>query len=76
MATYEMAVIAWDEVCAAPGGEHDAAEFKRAKVHECQQWLDRVCKWEGRYLMDGRFGMRFTSAEDTLSWYKGRMGWE
>lgn len=76
MATYEMAVIAWDEVCAVPGGERDDLEFKKAKTEECQAWLDRVCKWGDRYLMDGRFGMRFSTALDTLAWYRTKMGWD
>jgi hypothetical protein len=76
MAHYEMAVIAWDEVCAVPGPAGDAPEFKRQKTAECRAWLDRVCKWEGRYLMDGRFGMRFTTAVDTVEWYATKMGWE
>ncbi|KOS22420.1 Mitochondrial outer membrane protein iml-2 [Escovopsis weberi] len=78
-AHYEMGAIAWAECCAPP---QDTAsdpkarlEYRRAKLHECEERLNIVKNWE-TFVLDARIGMRATSGLETLGWFKRKMGWE
>jgi len=61
VAHYEMAVICWMEFVG--GGEAD-----RKSLEECKVWVDKVAAWEG-YDLDARFGIRITTAKETLKKY-------
>lgn len=57
-----MAVIAWFE---KDLGKADM----NAKIAECEEWLQKVLKWE-TYVLDTRIGMKITTAVDTIKTYK------
>lgn len=61
-AIYEMAAIAWFRKDMA-GEQHDT------RVLECENWLHRVAHWEA-YTLDGRIGLKITTALDTVRRYK------
>ncbi|KAI9797604.1 MAG: Mitochondrial outer membrane protein iml2 [Piccolia ochrophora] len=63
-ACYEMAVLCWFE----RGQTSEKAEEKE-KVRECEEWLEKVAKWEGGYDLDARIGLKITTAQDTLKQY-------
>jgi hypothetical protein len=57
-----MAVIAWFEKN-LPGVD------PKAKVTECEEWLQKVAKWE-TYVLDTRIGLKITTAVETIKMYK------
>lgn len=61
-AHYEMAVIAWMEKD-IPGPNFDANYDK--KLTECEQWLDKLTKWES-FVMDSRIGLKVTTGLNTV----------
>ncbi|KAJ0361477.1 hypothetical protein COL154_006787 [Colletotrichum chrysophilum] len=87
MAHYEMSAIAWFECC-KPESRKPAAdepadaeaqaklvkEYRKKKMDECQEWLDKVVNWEA-YVFDARLGMRVTAALETLRWFKRKNNW-
>jgi hypothetical protein len=80
--------VAWIDVCnpdawpsAASGDEKDTKAnseqveaFRRQKTDECQQYLDKVVKWEA-YVLDARFGLRVQAGVDSVKWLKRKKGW-
>ncbi|OBT46004.1 hypothetical protein VE00_03729 [Pseudogymnoascus sp. WSF 3629] len=58
-AYYEMAVISWMER-GLPGTD------SKAKLVECEEWLNKVAKWETSYVLDARIGMKVTTGLDTI----------
>lgn len=64
-AHYEMAVLAWLE------RDLEGVD-RRANITDCEQWLDKVAKWES-YVLDARIGLRVTTAQDTVRRYKEMM---
>ncbi|KAK7536125.1 uncharacterized protein J3D65DRAFT_404867 [Phyllosticta citribraziliensis] len=72
-ATYEMAACLWVENEAVretkgagtvgPVGE-DPEEKER--LRECGRWVEKVAKWGEGYDLDSRFGLKITTAKDTL----------
>ncbi|KAK4194218.1 hypothetical protein QBC40DRAFT_38638 [Triangularia verruculosa] len=74
-AHYEMASVAWMEVCGPHGWpETNPEDYRRAKTEECQQYLDKVSRWEG-FVLDARFGIRVKAGSETLRWFKDKKGW-
>ena len=58
-AYYEMAVISWMERD-LPGTD------SKAKLADCEEWLNKVAKWETSYVLDARIGMKVTTGLDTI----------
>ncbi|KAM0251436.1 hypothetical protein ACHAQJ_008187 [Trichoderma viride] len=74
-AVYEMAAIAWTECCNPPEGEEkEIREYRRKKMVECDEQLNKVKVWEA-YVLDTRIGMRAQSGLETLTWFKRKNGW-
>lgn len=42
---------------------------KKSRVAECEDWLNKVAKWES-YVLDARIGMKVTTGLDTVRRYK------
>ncbi|KAF2094725.1 hypothetical protein NA57DRAFT_79894 [Rhizodiscina lignyota] len=57
IAHYEMAVNLWEE--------RDGTSDDKERLQECSKWLEKVANWES-YDLDTRFGMRITTARETL----------
>ncbi|KAL0935822.1 mitochondrial outer membrane protein iml2 [Colletotrichum truncatum] len=87
MAHYEMGAIAWSEACKPelrqPAADEPtdaeaqaklAAEYRKKKTVECQEWLDKVVAWEA-FVFDARLGMRVQSGLETLRWFKKKNNW-
>ncbi|EHA52771.1 mitochondrial outer membrane protein IML2 [Pyricularia oryzae 70-15] len=76
-ATYELAMLAWDDVCRPerwPTDADEVEEFRRKKTEECYTLLETVAKWE-TYVLDARFGMRVQTGLDTVRWLSKKKGW-
>ncbi|KAH6609741.1 mitochondrial outer membrane iml-2 [Trichoderma cornu-damae] len=74
-AIYEMGAIAWTECCNPPQGEaNEILEYRRKKMMECEEQLNKVKVWEA-YVLDARIGMRAQSGLETLIWFKKKNGW-
>lgn len=57
------------------GAHADVLTYRKAKMEECQRYLDRVMAWE-TFVLDARIGMRVQSGLETLKWFRRRMGWD
>ncbi|KAL6699773.1 hypothetical protein J3F84DRAFT_393082 [Trichoderma pleuroticola] len=74
-AIYELGAIAWAECCNPPEGEEkEVLEYRRKKMLECEEQINKVKVWEA-YVLDARIGMRATSGLETLAWFKKKYGW-
>ncbi|KXH59172.1 breast cancer protein [Colletotrichum nymphaeae SA-01] len=86
-AHYEMAAVAWFECCQpekrqavadeptdAEGQVKAVADYRKKKLNECQEWLDKVVAWEA-FVFDARLGMRVQAALETLKWFKKKNNW-
>ncbi|KAL7801142.1 hypothetical protein V8C43DRAFT_183511 [Trichoderma afarasin] len=74
-AIYELGAIAWAECCNPPEGEEkEILEYRRKKMLECEEQINKVKVWEA-YTLDARIGMRATSGLETLAWFKKKYGW-
>ncbi|KAK4652374.1 Mitochondrial outer membrane protein iml2 [Podospora pseudocomata] len=74
-AHYEAASVAWMEVCDPEAWpEANPEDFRKAKTEECQQYLEKVSRWEG-FVLDARFGIRVKAGSETLRWFKDKKGW-
>lgn len=62
-----MAAVAWVE---KDIGEAD----HKAKVLECEEWLDKVKDYPDTYVMDTRVSMKVTTSLMTVKRHKGIMG--
>lgn len=71
----ELAAIAWKECCDPPEGTPESvAAYRKEKLDECQEQLDKVKAWEA-FVLDARIGMRVQSGLETLKWFRNKMGW-
>ncbi|KAE8443318.1 hypothetical protein EG329_001961 [Mollisiaceae sp. DMI_Dod_QoI] len=66
-AHYEMACLAWNEKD-LEGVDH------KAKVLECEEWLEKTQKWE-QYILDTRMSVKITTSLLTIKRHKRIMGW-
>jgi hypothetical protein len=57
-----MAVLAWFERN-LPGSD------SKAKVSECEKWLQKAARWD-TYVLDTRIGLKITTAIETLKVYR------
>ncbi|UKZ83274.1 hypothetical protein TrVFT333_011081 [Trichoderma virens FT-333] len=74
-AIYELGAIAWAECCNPPEGEEkEILEYRRKKMTECDEQINKVKVWEA-YVLDTRIGMRAQSGLETLAWFKKKNGW-
>ncbi|KAL7913960.1 hypothetical protein GGI35DRAFT_231059 [Trichoderma velutinum] len=74
-AIYELGAIAWAECSNPPEGEEkEILEYRRKKMQECEEQINKVKVWEA-YVLDARIGMRATSGLETLAWFKKKYGW-
>ncbi|KAL7823172.1 hypothetical protein V8C26DRAFT_110256 [Trichoderma gracile] len=74
-AIYEMGAISWTECCNPPEGtKEDILEYRRKKMLECEEQINKVKVWEA-YVLDARIGLRATSGLETLAWFKKKNGW-
>lgn len=76
-ATYEIAMLAWKDVCHPekwPTEADQVDEFRRKKTEECHSLLETVAKWE-TYVLDARFGMRVQTGLDSVRWLQKKKGW-
>lgn len=78
-ANYELAVLAWKECCdpkcwPQAASQEDVEAYRRAKVAECDKYLENVRNWEA-FVLDARVGMKVQTGSDTISWLKGKKGW-
>lgn len=69
-ANYEMACLAWSEKDLPNISPAD----HKAKVADCEQWLDKVQKWE-QYVLDTRVSVKLTTSLITVKRHKSIMGW-
>lgn len=82
-----MAAVAWFECCQpekrqaaadepadAEGQAKAVADYRKKKMNECQEWLDKVVAWEA-FVFDARLGMRVQAALETLKWFKKKNNW-
>ncbi|KUJ20335.1 outer membrane protein-like protein iml2 [Mollisia scopiformis] len=65
-AHYEMACLAWNEK------DLEGADPK-AKVVECEEWLEKTQKWE-QYILDTRMSVKITTSLLTIKRHKRIMG--
>lgn len=68
-AHYEMACLAWHEKDLLDTSPAD----HKAKVLDCEQWLDKTQKWE-QYVLDTRVSVKLTTSLLTVKRHKEIMG--
>jgi maltooligosyltrehalose synthase len=66
-AHYEMACLAWNEKD-LEGNDH------KAKVLDCEQWLEKAKKWGEPYVLDTRLSVKITTSLITIKRHKSIMG--
>lgn len=66
-AQYEMACLAWKEK------DLDEVDHK-AKLNNCQQWLEKTQKWGEQYILDSRVSVKITTSFITLKRHRIIMG--
>jgi hypothetical protein len=66
-ANYEMACLAWNEKD-LEGVDH------KAKVYDCEQWLDKIKNWPEEYCLDNRMSVKTSTSLVTLKRHKKIMG--
>ena len=54
--------------------EEKEKQWRRAKIDECQSWLETVSKWES-YILENRLGVRINTGLDTIKWYRNEHTW-
>ena len=62
-AHYEMACLAWNEKD-LEGVDH------KAKVYDCERWLDKVKVWGEEYILDNRMQVKTSTSLITLKRHK------
>jgi hypothetical protein len=62
-----MAALAWTEKD-LPGADH------KAKVLDCEQWLEKTHKWNESYVLDTRMSFKIATGVLTLKRHKRIMG--
>jgi len=68
-AHYEMACLAWHE----KDLPDTSAEEHKAKVQDCEEWLEKTQKWE-QYVLDTRVSVKLTTSLLTVRRHKGIIG--
>lgn len=69
-AHYELACIAWLE----KDLPDKSLAYHKAKVEECEQYLDKLQKWD-QYVLDTRVSVKLTTSLITVKRHKSLMGW-
>ena len=67
-AHYEMAALTWNEK------DLEGVDAK-AKVLECEQWLDKTKNWGDSYVLDTRMSFKITTSLITIKRHKTIMGY-
>jgi hypothetical protein len=62
-----MACLAWKEK------DLEGVDTK-AKLLECEQWLEKVHKWGESYVLDSRMSFKIMTSLITIRRHKGLMG--
>ena len=61
-----MACVAWHE-------KDVEGEDHKAKVMECESWLEKTSKWE-QYVLESRMSVKVTTSQLTVRRHKGIVG--
>ncbi len=67
-AHYEMAVLSWTE-------KDLQGVDARAKVLDCEQWLDKAKTWPEQFILDTRMSVKIGTSVATLKRHRRIMGW-
>lgn len=66
-AHYEMAALAWNEKD-LEGVHH------KAKVQDCEEWLEKIHKWSESYVLETRMSFKISTSCSTIQRHKKVMG--